>query len=144
MSADTTVDTLIDTNVLVYIYDVTAPKKQRRALEIVGELITSRRAALPAQVLAEFFVAVTRKIAKPLSPVEALERIDNYSRCTTVTPLTAPVVREAVRGVLEHGMSYWDAQIWAAARLNQIPLIITEDMPGQNYIEGVRYVNPFE
>lgn len=137
-------DTIINTNVLVYIYDNASPQKQRSALEIVDELITSRRAALPAQVLAEFFVAVTNKIADPLSPGEALKRIDNYTRCSSILPLTAAVVREAARGFVEYSLSYWDAQIWATARLNQIPLIITEDTPGQDYIEGVRYLNPFK
>ncbi len=44
----------------------------------------------------------------------------------------------------QHQMSFWDAQIWATARLNQIGRIITEDLPGTDYIEGVRYINPFK
>jgi len=40
-------------------------------------------------------------------------------------------------------MSYWDAQIWASARLNQIPLILSEDFDAGAIIEGVRFVNPF-
>lgn len=136
-------DTIIDTNILVYIYDFAAPKKQQRALEIVDKLILGGRAALPTQVLAEFFVAVTAKITKPLSPAEALARIDHYTQCTRILPLTAAVVREAARGVVDHRLSYRDAQIWASAHLNQIPVILTEDIPGQDFIEGVRYHNPF-
>jgi predicted nucleic acid-binding protein len=45
--------------------------------------------------------------------------------------------------MLTYQFSYWDAQIWAAARLNQVPVVLTEDLPGQQYIEGVRYKNPF-
>ena len=50
---------------------------------------------------------------------------------------------EAVRGVRTYKMAYVDAQIWALARLHQIPLIFTEDFNVGAVIEGVRFVNPF-
>jgi predicted nucleic acid-binding protein len=137
-------DTIVDTNILVYMYDIAAsPGKRAKALDVVKALVANKQAVLPAQVLGEFFVSVTQRIASPLSPDEALVRIDHYLRCVKVVPITAVVAREAARGVIEHQLSYWDAQIWAVARLNQISLIITEDMPEQEYIEGVRYSNPF-
>ena len=139
-----TVDTIIDTNLLVYMYDVEAPPwKREKALDVVTSLIHSGHGVLPVQVLSEFFVAVTQKIATPLQSGEALARVDNYLQCIRVLPTTAQILGEAVRGVHEHQLSYWDAQIWASARLNQIPLIVTEDMPSKEYLEGVRYVNPF-
>lgn len=55
-----------------------------------------------------------------------------------------PMTLEAVRGVRTYKMAYWDAQIWASARLHQIPLIFTEDFNVGAVIEGVRFVNPFE
>lgn len=136
-------DTIVDTNILVYMYDVESPDKQRESLQIVDRLITNQRMVLPVQVLAEFFVAVTQRISKPLSPVEAMEQVDYYLRCTRQLPLTGAIVREAARGVTEYQLSYWDAQIWACARLNQIELVLTEDLPGREYLEGIRYRNPF-
>jgi len=58
--------------------------------------------------------------------------------------LTGSIVLEAVRGVRTYRMAYGDAQIWASARLHQIPLIFTEDFNIGAVIEGVRFVNPFE
>ena len=52
-------------------------------------------------------------------------------------------VIEAIRGVREHKFSYWDAQVWAIARLNQIPVVFTEDFNAGAVIEGIRFVNPF-
>jgi predicted nucleic acid-binding protein len=40
-------------------------------------------------------------------------------------------------------MSYWDAQIWASARLQQIPVIFSEDFNGGAVVEGISFVNPF-
>ena len=46
-------------------------------------------------------------------------------------------------GVCRQPIQLWDAQIWAAARLNQIPLVFTEDIQAQVVVEGVRFDNPF-
>ena len=61
----------VDTNVLVYAYDRSEPEKQRRALTVLDHLVLTGTGAISTQVLAEFFVAVTRKITYPLSVGEA-------------------------------------------------------------------------
>lgn len=94
-------------------------------------------------MLAEFFVNATRKIKPPLSVKQAYDRIQNYLLSWEVLDLTGPIVLEAVRGVRTYKMAYWDAQIWALARMHQIPLIFTEDFNVGAVIEGVRFVNPF-
>lgn len=53
------------------------------------------------------------------------------------------VVIEAARGVHALRLAYGDAQIWATARLNQIPVIFSEDFATDVSLEGVRIVNPF-
>jgi predicted nucleic acid-binding protein len=60
-----------------------------------------------------------------------------------VLDVTGPIVLEAVRGARLYQMAYWDAQIWASARLNQIPFILSEDFDTETVVEGVRFVNPF-
>jgi predicted nucleic acid-binding protein len=40
-------------------------------------------------------------------------------------------------------MLYFDSQIWAVARLNQVPTIFSEDFSDGLVLEGVRFVNPF-
>jgi predicted nucleic acid-binding protein len=135
---------LIDTNVLVYAYDRTAGDKQVRARDVLDRLAGSGRGVLTAQVLAEFFVAVTRKLTIPLSPSEARSSLDNYLRAWPVLDVTGLIVSEAARGVDQHTLSYWDAQIWATARLNQISLILSEDFNSEAVIEGVRFENPFD
>lgn len=129
--------------VLVYAYDYSEPKKQQQALEILDRLITARAGVISPQVMSEFFVTVTRKIASPLSMDEAYQRLTNYLQIWTVTELTGLIVLEAVRGVRDHQFSFWDAQIWATARLNQIPVVFSEDFNPDSAVEGVRFVNPF-
>lgn len=134
---------LVDTNVLVYAYDRAEPEKQRRALEVLDLLAISGAGAISTQVLSEFFVAVTRKIAAPLSVPDAYDRVKNYLQSWTVLDLTGLIVLEAARGVRDYQFSFWDAQIWATARLNQIPVVFSEDFNVGQVTEGVRFVNPF-
>ena len=134
---------LVDTNVLVYAYDRSEPEKQRRALEVLDHLAVSGAGVISTQVLAEFFVAITRKIPAPLSVAEAYDRVKNYLQSWTVLDVTGMIVLEAARGVRDHQFNFWDAQIWAAARLNQIPVVFSEDFNVGQVTEGVHFVNPF-
>ena len=133
----------VDTNVLVYAYDRSEPDKQRRALEVLNHLALTSAGAISTQVLAEFFVAVTREIPVPLSASEAYQRIENYLRSWVVLDVTSLIVLEAARGVGEYQFNFWDAQIWATARLNQIPVVFSEDFNVGQVTEGVQFVNPF-
>jgi predicted nucleic acid-binding protein len=62
-----------DTNVLVYLFDASAPRKKARAQELLKQTVSEGLALLSTQVLQEFFVAVTRKLSVPL-PHEQAER----------------------------------------------------------------------
>lgn len=134
---------LIDTNVLVYAYDRSEPKKQKRALEVLRHFHRTGTAVLSTQVLGELFSALTRKIAKPFKPEVARKRVERYLASWPVLPLTPAVVQEAVRGAASHRLRYYDAQIWATARLNQLPIILSEDFSAGSLLEGVKFVNPF-
>jgi len=52
------------------------------------------------------------------------------------------IALEAARGVRDHRFNFWDAQIWATARLNQIPVIFSEGFSSGAVVEGIRFVNP--
>lgn len=133
---------VLDTNVLVYGFDASEPEKQERALDVLDRVGAEPAAALPAQVLAEFANAVMNRIDEPLSPEETRERIERFERLFPIFPLTPAGVLEAVRGIRDHSFAYFDAQIWAVARLHQVPIILSEDFPVGATVEGVTFANP--
>jgi len=98
---------------------------------------------LSVQSLGEFFRAVTRGTPPMLRLTEAARQVDLLARGWPVIDLTPMIVLEAVRGVRDHRLAYWDAQIWAGARLNQIPVVFSENFGGRSVLDGVRFVNPF-
>lgn len=135
---------LLDTNLLLYAHDQNELHKQARALELIERLGDGLTAALSAQNLAEFANVALRRLRPPLSPAEVSEQLDLLEQTFIVYPLTATVVREAVRGVQTHSLSYYDAQVWAAAKLNQIPVVLSEDFNVGATLEGVLFLNPLE
>lgn len=132
----------VDTNILVYIYDRSEPAKQKVAETLYDRLTLSGLGVISTQVLVEFFNATTRRLAQPLPPEAAYRRLENYQRSWNVVNMTPPIVLEAVRGVIDHQLSFWDALIWATAKLNQIPVILSEDFRSGASLEGVRFINP--
>jgi predicted nucleic acid-binding protein len=134
---------LVDTNVLVYAYDRGEFQKQEQAIQVLDGLHRASAGCLSVQSLGEFFRATTRKKSPILTVAKAREQLALLSAAWPVLEVTAQVALEAARGVETHQLSYWDAQLWAAARLNQVPVIFSEDFAPGAYLEGVRFVNPF-
>jgi predicted nucleic acid-binding protein len=133
---------LIDTNVLVYTFDQNEPRRQERAIEVLRALEKNASGRLSVQCLAEFCAVVMRRLKPAMSPAETQTQVERFQRIFPVYNLTPTIILEALRGVRIHQISYYDAQIWASARLNQIPIIFSEDF-NQGVLEGVRFVNPF-
>jgi predicted nucleic acid-binding protein len=134
---------MLDANVLVYSDDSRNPSKAARARLLIEFLIERGLAAVTPQVLGEYWLAVTRKLATPLPLDVAEARIHEYRNFTRVVPYDSVIVAEAVRGERRYGFHYYDAQIWAAARLAAIDVVLSEDFADGSQIEGVRFVNPF-
>jgi predicted nucleic acid-binding protein len=135
---------LLDTNLLVYLHDGTEPAKQRRAHDVFARVGTEPSGALPAQALAEFASVALRKLKPPLEPDVLYTQVEALERAFPVLPLTPAVVLEAIRAVRDHGLSYYGAQVWAVAKLGQIPVLLSEDFDSGSTLEGVAFVNPFD
>ena len=110
---------------------------------VVRELQNRSLGCLSIQCLSEFFNATTRGTKPKLSFTSALESMQDYLLAFPTFPLTQSIVLEAGRGAHDYSISFYDAQIWACAHLNQIPIVFSEDFSDGRMIEGVRFVDPF-
>lgn len=136
-------DILVDTNILVYSFDPRDLPKQSRSQAIIETLLASDRAVISVQCLTEFFRAVRWRLPEPLTPEDAFAQVVRLARACRVLDLTSWVVLEACRGSNTYQLSIWDALIWAAAKVNQIPDVLSEDWEHERVLEGVRFLNPF-
>lgn len=131
-----------DTNVLVYLFDNTEPEKKARAQEVLRREIEASRAALSTQVLQEFYVNVTRKLASPLPSEVAEERVRDFSGLPLVR-VDAPIILAAIARSRSQRFSFWDALIVEAAHAAGASRLLTEDLQHGQEIEGLRVENPF-
>jgi predicted nucleic acid-binding protein len=134
---------LIDTNVLVHAHDRGEPKKQAQAIKVLNYLQVTGQGRLSVQCLSEFFSITTRGKQPKLALAAAAQQVERMTLSFPVHDLTPLIVIEATRGVRNHLLAYYDAQIWAAAHLNQIRVVFSEDFNSGSTLEGVKFVNPF-
>ncbi|AAM25708.1 twitching motility protein PilT [Caldanaerobacter subterraneus subsp. yonseiensis KB-1] len=132
----------VDTNVLVYAYDVSAGEKHEIAKELLKELWYERNGCLSTQVLQEFYVTITKKVKKPLSPVEAAEIISDL-RSWKLSVIDIKDILEAIRVSQRYMISFWDSLIIVSAVNLDCEIIWSEDLNSGQYFGKVRVQNPF-
>lgn len=130
----------VDTNVLVYAHDEDEPEKRDIALRLLADV--GGHMVLSAQVLAEFWVTVTRKLARPLQPDVAAAQFADLLPAAVVTT-DADLVAEAVELSMQRRLSLWDALILRAAIRGGCDTLFSEDLEDGFVLEGVQVRNPF-
>jgi predicted nucleic acid-binding protein len=135
---------LVDTNLVVYAHDPGDPLKHQRAQELLTDLSDTGRLVYSVQVLNEFCSVMMRaRRASPLSPPQAGVIIEDPEATGDVLPLTAETTILALQAMSQRSLSFWDALIWATAKLNSVAVIYTEDFQDGQVVDGVEYENPF-
>jgi len=130
-----------DTNILVYAYDESAGAKHERAQATLETLWESGAGCLSIQVLQEFYVNVTRKVAQPLDADTAKQIIADFGEWPTHSPTVADVLA-AIELQTRYSLSFWDAMILTSAARMGCDAVLSEDLSaGQDYA-GVKVVNP--
>jgi predicted nucleic acid-binding protein len=141
MSADHAL-AFIDTNVLLYAYDASAGPRHERASQLVGDLGAQRQGAVSVQVLQEFFVNATRKIAEPLSHQAAMDRLRVLSRWPLHVPRAHDVMAAADLAQATQ-LSFWDAMVIRSAAALDCATLWSEDLNDGQVVAGVTVRNPF-
>lgn len=132
----------VDANILVYAFDSSAGSKQVAARRLLEGLWESRAGCLSIQVLQEFFVTVTRKVAKPLPVEEASSRVREFTAWRVFSP-TADDILSAIGLHAQVNIGFWDAMIVLAASESGCDVLWTEDLNDGQVLRGVRIRNPF-
>jgi predicted nucleic acid-binding protein len=130
----------VDTNVLVYADDDAAPDKRDVARLRIVEWMREGRMVVSTQVLQEYFVTVTRRLAVPAEIARA--KVEIYAG-TEVVRITPPTILDAIDLARLHPMSFWDALVVRCASEAACETLATEDLqPGRKY-GRVHVVDPF-
>jgi predicted nucleic acid-binding protein len=131
----------LDTNVLVYAYDTSEPRKQKIAQGLLRRALAGEIAA-SSQVLAEFAATLLHKITPAAKPEDLMALLNTLGPIKLI-PLDGDVVYRAVQAHAQYGLHFYDGMIVAAAERGGCERIWSEDLnAGQKYY-GVAVENPF-
>lgn len=130
----------LDTNILLYAYDLDAPEKRIAALRLVEQGWTSLgETAISVQVLQEMHVNLARR---GVLQADASQIVRDFAAWPVVDN-TLELFDAAMGEQSRWQVSLWDALILAAVRASGATELFSEDFNhGQNY-GGVRAINPF-
>jgi predicted nucleic acid-binding protein len=135
-------EVFVDTNIIVYAYDVSAGEKYHKAVEIMKEIWSSGQGIISTQVLQEFYVSVTKKSSKPLDLLTAKEIVKDLTKWKTVI-VDEDIIFNAIDIHNEHKYSFWDSLIIASALEGGARTLLSEDLSNRHKIKGIVIRNPF-
>ena len=131
-----------DTNILLYRYDVSAPRKQHMATDLLASAMFDGSFQVSTQVMLEFRNAVTRKFGQHLH-ADDIHRLLLLWETFDAVPATAALVIEASERCRKHQLGWWDSLIVTAAERGAARVLYSEDLQHGRIIDGVRIENPF-
>jgi predicted nucleic acid-binding protein len=135
------VSVTLDANVLVYAIDATAGRRHQQASAIVERWLLCRDGVIILQTMAEFYAVATRKLGTP--PMVARSFLEGLRAALAVRVVDERDLDRVLSSEGEHGLSFWDALLWATCDRVGIRFLLTEDFQDRRVIGRVTYFNPF-
>jgi predicted nucleic acid-binding protein len=131
----------VDTNVLVYAYDNQDAHKQQQAKTLLNQLWREHSGCVSIQILQEFYVTTTQKLAQPLSTIEVSQIISDLGLWRIHQPQVEDIL-SAIQIQQLHQLSFWDSMIIRSAAQLGCSIIWTEDLNAGQLIEGCKIQTP--
>jgi predicted nucleic acid-binding protein len=133
----------IDTNVFAYTFDEKAPKKARRALQLIREAVDTGRGIVSYQVVQEFFNLALRRFSQPMNSAEAEQYLMTVFRPLLAIHSSSVLYLEGLRIAGQYRLSWYDCLIISAALQGECSVLYSEDLQHGQKIENLRIENPF-
>jgi len=133
----------LDTNIFVYSFDSTSPKKAAQARKLIRNAIETRRGIVSYQVVQEFFNVALRRFAKPMSAVDAEQYLSATFRPLLSVHSSPALYGEALRMVARFRLPWYDSLIIASAIEGQCDILYSEDFQHGQQFATVTISNPF-
>ena len=131
-----------DTNVLVYLFDADSPDKRKKARSLFQKHVEAGDILLSTQVLQEFYVVVTRKLARPLDAAVAAQAVSSFAQLPLVQ-IDSDLIVSAIHRSRNNQLSFWDALIVQASIEGHASTLYSEDMQHGPMQDSLRVINPF-
>ena len=112
----------VDTNIIVYCFDDANPGKKVKAISIMNDLWENRKGVLSLQVLKEFFVTVTFKLANKMDSADVINVVHDLLTWNLFLE-TKSSFEKSVDIVKKYRFSIWDAGILSSAIMSNCSVL---------------------
>ncbi len=133
----------LDTNIFVYSFDGTSPKKAQRARQLIRQAIQTRNGIVSYQVVQEFFNVALRRFAEPMTHADAEQYLSTTFRPILAVHSSQALYGEALRIAARFKSSWYDSLVIASAIEGKCEILYTEDLQHGQQVGNLRISNPF-
>ena len=130
----------VDTNVFVYLFTKTDPKKREKCYSIFKKAGKQTQFVVSTQVIKEFSSVMLSKFNMP--PLELKSTIDTITEFEVIET-HVNLIKTAIDIRTLNQLSFWDSLIISAAKSANCTMVLTEDMNDGQVIEGLKIQSPF-
>ena len=133
----------LDTNLLLYAYDVGSPAKHAVAVRILEDLWKSGNGILSTQILQEFFVNVTKKIPQAVICRGRQGDRRGFPEVEGSSPWEGRTILRAIDLHEKHKYAFWDSLVIQSAIEGGARWLLSEDLRDGQRIGDLAIRNPF-
>ena len=134
----------LDTNLFVYSFDSSAPKKRKIAHNYIKLALKEQAGCISSQVIQEFLNVSSKKFDPPLSHQDSLKYLN-----TVLAPLceiytSVDLYRKTIEISERWKYSFYDSMIITAAVQTNCSILYSEDLQHGQVIQELTIINPFK
>ena len=133
----------LDTNIFVYSFDASSPKKAAKSTKLIRSAIETRGGIVSYEVVQEFFNVALRRFAKPMSSADAEQYLSTTFRPLLSVHSSPALYGEALRIGARFRLPWYDSLIVASAIEGQCDVLYSEDFQDGQQFGRVLISNPF-
>jgi predicted nucleic acid-binding protein len=133
----------LDTNIFVYSFDASSPKKAAKSTKLIRSAIETRGGIVSYQVVQEFFNVALRRFVKPMSSADAEQYLSTTFRPLLSVHSSPALYGEALRIGARFRLPWYDSLIVASAIEGQCDVLYSEDFQDGQQFGRVLISNPF-
>jgi predicted nucleic acid-binding protein len=133
----------LDTNIAVYCFDSSAPRKQEVAKELVAHAASSGLGVVSYQVLQEFCNVASNSRRLTLDNERTMAYVSLLLEPMNKVAASVALLEAALSLRAQYSFSFYDSLIIAAAHQANCTALYSEDMQHAQRVGSLRIVNPF-
>jgi predicted nucleic acid-binding protein len=133
----------LDTNIFVYSFDASSPKKAAQAQKLIRNALETGGGIVSYQVVQEFFIVALRRFSKPMSSLDAQQYLSTTFRPLLAVHSSPALYGEALRIGARFKLPWYDSLIVASAIEGECGVLYSEDFQDGQQIGSLTLSNPF-